>query len=403
MKGRAASLCVCCAVFLFSTVSLSAVEFRYKGRPGDQYRILSRVDERVYINGEYSHRADILNKISAKVVDSRPGGVKISARFQTSEKREGAVTVYELNQEYDSLFWRSELGEYDIAPVYFMPVVRDVPIFPEASLEIGDSWQAEGEEVHDLRKGYGIPEPFRFPMRVSYRYLGEGQYKGAAADLISIQYTVSHRPENWYARYQLYPRRINGYSDQLLYWNREEGRPYAYEETFSILFNLSNGDSYEFTGTARAELVESRSMNKEVVKDKLEKQIAEEEIDDTHVRVGEDGVVISLENVQFLPDSAETLEGEMEKLRRLANLLKLHSDRDILVTGHTALAGSREGRLNLSLERARTVAAFLQEQLGIDDSRLMIQGKGAEEPIAPNDTTSGMRKNRRVEITILEN
>ncbi len=399
------------AVLFFSILMLliipaekpAAVEFEYKYAPGDKYRILSRVDERVYINGEYHHRADILNKISATVVDTRDDWAKIEATFLLSESRDGAVTVYELSQEYKTSFWRSSLGEYEIAPIYYMPVVRGVPTFPGRDLSVGDSWKGVGEEVHDLRQGYGISEPFQFPISVHYRYLGEGTYEGENADIISIQYTISHRTGSWYDRYPLYPQRISGYSDQTLYWNRSEGRPIAYEEDFSIVFDLSSGDSYEFTGVAAARVLEATSMDKESVKDDLQRRIDEGQIADTGVRVGDDGVILSLENIQFLPDSSVPLEGELEKLNRIVSLLKLYPDRDILVSGHTALAGTREGRIQLSLDRARTVAAYLKDELEIEDDRLMVEGKGAEEPIAPNDTREGMRKNRRVEITILEN
>jgi outer membrane protein OmpA-like peptidoglycan-associated protein len=381
----------------------AAVEFTYKNALGDKYRILSRVNERVYINGEYSHRADILNKISASVVDTRDGQAKIEATFLTSESRDGAVTVYELSQEYKTVFWRSSLGEYEIAPVYYMPVVRGVPTFPGRDLSVGESWKGTGEEVHDLRQGFGISDPFQFPISVNYRYLGEGTYEGENADIISIQYTISHRSGSWYERYPLYPQRLSGYSDQTLYWNRGEGRPIAYEENFSIVFDLSSGDSYEFTGAASARVLEATSMDKESVKDDLQRRIDEGQIADTGVRVGDDGVILSLENIQFLPDSAVPLEGELEKLNRVVSLLKLYPDRDILVSGHTALAGTREGRMQLSLDRARTVAAYLKDELAIDDDRLMVEGRGADEPIAPNETAEGMRKNRRVEITILEN
>lgn len=387
----------------FMAISLGALEFRYDHAPGDQYRILSRVDERVFINGMYSHRADILNKISAQVREVQDGWATIEATFITSENREGAVSVYELSQEYDSIFRRSALGEYDIASIYYMPVVRQVPFFPGRDLQKGETWIAEGHEVHDLRKGYGITEPFRFPIRVHYRYLGEGLYEGKRADLVEMNYTISYRPGSYYERYPLYPKRISGFSSQLLYWNSDEGQPFAYEEEFSILFDLSNGDSYEFVGTAEAELVESSSMDKDSVKDEVEKQISEDGIENTQVRVGEKGVIITMEDIRFEPDSVDLLSGEMDKVLKIAEILKRFPDRDILVSGHTALAGSPEGRQALSLERAMRVASLLKEILGIEEKRLMVEGKGATEPLAPNDTPEGMRKNRRVEITILEN
>jgi type VI secretion system protein ImpK len=53
----------------------------------------------------------------------------------------------------------------------------------------------------------------------------------------------------------------------------------------------------------------------------------------------------------------------------------------------------------LSLERARAVAALLRRRLSQPD-RVTVDGKGADIPIAPNDTPQGRAKNRRVEVFI---
>ena len=75
----------------------------------------------------------------------------------------------------------------------------------------------------------------------------------------------------------------------------------------------------------------------------------------------------------------------------------------MLISGHTALAGSEAARLKLSKERAQAVANFLVS-IGLKDAyHVFTQGFGAEKPIAPNETEAGKAKNRRVEITILEN
>ena len=62
---------------------------------GEQYRIVSRVDEKVYINGAFSHRADILNRISVKVTDVSEGTGTLEATFQTSERAFGEAGVRE--------------------------------------------------------------------------------------------------------------------------------------------------------------------------------------------------------------------------------------------------------------------------------------------------------------------
>ena len=44
-----------------------AEEFTFRFSEGDSYRILSTVDENVYYNGQFSHHADIVNRISVSV------------------------------------------------------------------------------------------------------------------------------------------------------------------------------------------------------------------------------------------------------------------------------------------------------------------------------------------------
>ena len=393
-------------LFLFGAVIQTPVEaeqFKFTYRVGEKYKVLSEVEEEVYINGVFSHQAAILNRISVEVKDVRDQAGLLEGTFITSERRSGQVSVYELKNSYYSSFWRDSRGRYDIDPSYYMPVVRNVPIFPEGDIKTGENWKEPGEEVHDLRNGYGIPVPLRLPFRANYRYLGKAGYKGKEYDLISVQYTVRHRTSDYFSRFSIYPVRISGFSDQQVFWDSEAGRPHAYSEQFSMIFSLSTGDEYEFTGTARAEITESVPMDRARIAEEVQKRIEEDGVEDTRVSIDDRGVTINLENIQFAPDSVDLLPGEVEKLKRVADILKKYPNRHLLVTGHTAMAGTPEGRQRLSDERARTVGQFLLE-LGIRKSdEVMTVGKGATEPVADNSTPEGMRRNRRVEITILEN
>jgi outer membrane protein OmpA-like peptidoglycan-associated protein len=110
-----------------------------------------------------------------------------------------------------------------------------------------------------------------------------------------------------------------------------------------------------------------------------------------------------MENIQFPPDSALLVPSERSKLDRIGEILKKYSDRDILITGHTALAGTPEGRKKLSDDRAGSVGAYLLEKKVRTKDRISFRGLGAEVPVADNRTEDGRSKNRRVEITILEN
>ncbi len=93
----------------------------------------------------------------------------------------------------------------------------------------------------------------------------------------------------------------------------------------------------------------------------------------------------------------------MDKIDKIAEILKRYPNRDILISGHTALAGTPEGRQKLSLERARAVAEELISLGARTTTEIMIRGYGATRPAASNATEAGRRLNRRVEITILEN
>jgi outer membrane protein OmpA-like peptidoglycan-associated protein len=123
---------------------------------------------------------------------------------------------------------------------------------------------------------------------------------------------------------------------------------------------------------------------------------------DTTVRVVEEGVAISLSNIQFMPDDTALTEAERVKLMRIAVILERYPGRKLLVGGHTAQAGSPEGRLHISEQRAQGVADFL---IYLDSRRpeeITVRGYGSERPLEDNNTTEGRAVNRRVEITILD-
>jgi outer membrane protein OmpA-like peptidoglycan-associated protein len=194
-----------------------------------------------------------------------------------------------------------------------------------------------------------------------------------------------------------------GSSDQKVYWDRVLGQSVAYKENFRMIFELSNGHIVEYRGTATAEVLEAEPMDREKVAGDISKEIQKMQIPDTSVRVVDEGVTISLENIQFQPDSAVPLPGEIEKLKKIGQILQQYPDRDIVVSGHTAMAGTEAGRKELSLERARMIADYLIQNGIRNPQQVIIRGYGAEKPLADNSTEEGRKKNRRVEITILEN
>ncbi|MBR3781923.1 MAG: OmpA family protein [Alphaproteobacteria bacterium] len=107
-------------------------------------------------------------------------------------------------------------------------------------------------------------------------------------------------------------------------------------------------------------------------------------------------------NITFKTDSADINSSFYPVLNSVARVLKKYDNSTVLVSGHTDSTGSADYNLNLSRNRAQSVASYLQGQ-GIKASRFEVLGLGTSNPIASNETASGREQNRRVEIKIIPN
>jgi outer membrane protein OmpA-like peptidoglycan-associated protein len=397
--------------FLICLSSLGAQDFRYKHHEGDKYRIISTVNEDVYIDRRLNHRAEILNRIAVEIVSVSEGKGKHKAVFQTSERGllagliSNAGRSFQWAREYNSEFERDGLGRVTIDKKYYMPVVRDVPVFPGRTINPGERWSYEGHEVHDFREGFGILEPYRIPFTANYLFLGERSWKGKPCSAFTVNYRINLTQEGGLPRGvgRIWPVKISGESDQVVYWDNDMGQPVAYNEKFRYIFELSNGRVYEYRGVAEAEIIESVRMDKDKIAVDIAEEIRRLDIPEVSVRVVDEGITISMDDIQFYPESARMLPGEREKLDKIVDILKRYQERDIMVGGHTARVGTEESSRKLSVERASVVADYLIEKNARPRERVVVRGFGSERPVADNSTDEGRRKNRRVEITILEN
>jgi outer membrane protein OmpA-like peptidoglycan-associated protein len=86
------------------------------------------------------------------------------------------------------------------------------------------------------------------------------------------------------------------------------------------------------------------------------------------------------------------------KLEPLAALLASNPDYQILIEAYTDNKGNEVTLQQLTQERARVLSDRFQSA-GVDPMRIQANGMGASNPLAPNTTVSGQRRNRRVEIT----
>ena len=86
------------------------------------------------------------------------------------------------------------------------------------------------------------------------------------------------------------------------------------------------------------------------------------------------------------------------KLEPLAALLASNPDYQILIEAYTDSKGNEVSLQQLTQERARVLSDRFQSA-GVDPMRIQANGMGASNPLAPNSTAAGQRKNRRVEIS----
>lgn len=99
-------------------------------------------------------------------------------------------------------------------------------------------------------------------------------------------------------------------------------------------------------------------------------------------------------SAQLKPESTKFLVNALAGIKAQPGWL-------IVITGHTDATGSDEQNLRLSRARAAAVHDWIQHMGDLPSNCFAVQGLGASEPVASNDTEQGRSANRRVEIRLV--
>jgi len=93
-----------------------------------------------------------------------------------------------------------------------------------------------------------------------------------------------------------------------------------------------------------------------------------------------------------------------EALAKLAGVLKVQVDIDVMIEGHTDNKPIKTVQFSdnwdLSVIRATSVVRILTKDYGIQPLQIQPSGRGEYMPVATNETTEGRSRNRRTEIII---
>ena len=417
---------------------LAAARFRWQVEKDVTYKVTSYVRELRYLNSQYHSTIDIRNKalLTAVAVNSNKTSALYKGEFQYYEREAGATNQpFNLKEVYPTEFWRDTQGRYTIDDKFYMPVVRDVPVFPDRDIAPGEMWRADGHEMHDL-KSYGVTKAYRIPINARYIYVGDRIVNGRKAALFSITYVFNHygnidlsgyirkanavlgryrndpqqyqilktQYEDELSRMQKAPQRISGSCIQLYYWDIEAGLPLTMSEDFHFIFHLLNNEVHEFKGVSEASferVTPTRDNDRDRIADALRRGAKPD--DGVTVRKDRRGIVVELGDVLFDNDRYNLKPETRARILDLAKRINQAGRFEIRVEGHTDNSGQADYNLDLSQKRAREVAGFLTKSLGTDPRSISWIGHGMTRPAASNASADGRARNRRVEIILLTN
>ena len=381
------------------------VLFEFRQKKGESSLHISTIEEEAYLNGRLQNRVQIVNRTATTITDTNEdGSAELYTHYMTTENYLMSVSGRHLSWgEEDSVnVTRTKSGELLNPDNDFLPTVQNVPSFPKSRVKPGDTWRATGKEVHDCRELFAMSDAISIPFTADYTYAGDEVIDGVKLNVIDVYYEFSQgaTPSRRSAEYGTYAG-ASGFAQQKIWWDSSKGDIDHYVETFMIKMVDIMGTTYTFKSSAHGEVLEYKSVNDEATVEKLQERVNDLALKDINISRGKKGLTISLENIQFEPDSDVLLPKEKEKLKKIGDLLKDYSN-DLLITGHCAERGTPKTRQILSEQRAEAVASYL-EKLGVRDSlHIFTQGKGSTEPIASNATEEGRKKNRRVEIILAD-
>jgi len=115
------------------------------------------------------------------------------------------------------------------------------------------------------------------------------------------------------------------------------------------------------------------------------------------IKVNEDYV---LKNIQFKYNDYTLIDTSFPELNRVVDILKFHKTWNVVVSGHTDDIGSDAFNLDLSLQRAGSVAEYLITH-EIDPARIKTQGFGKQTPLQKGSDDVTRAINRRVELRFI--
>ena len=122
----------------------------------------------------------------------------------------------------------------------------------------------------------------------------------------------------------------------------------------------------------------------------------------TKSMLNQPAVATKLVRVNYDFNSAVLRPTEKLKLKNeYGQIVAMNANSRFRIIGHTDSIGDRDYNIRLSRGRARAIVNFFVETYGLSPNQFIYDGKGPDQPIAPNNTDEGRALNRRAECSLL--
>jgi outer membrane protein OmpA-like peptidoglycan-associated protein len=395
---------------------LEAQTILLRGEAPDVYRVSEKHNFRKRENGVYVGAA--YREVRGLLRRGESGDPWYAGRFYILEetKRAARSAAGRVDASVPARLEVDPLGAARAGSPGRFPTMRDFPALPGESVSTGANWQAAAERILDPDFS-GAITPVQ--VYVDYVYLGPGEYKGFPGHFLKAAYAIRYRGGGTEGDPQL--EEASGSHEANIFLPSEAGGSRMVSETFRESYRYRGGRELSLEGVILTVFEGAVPLDRPGTLTRIAEALksapsspgahgtqtppppppALRPLPDIEVGGGDEGVTLTINNLNFRPDSAQLLASEAPRLDALAKALLALTDRSFLVAGHAADTGKPAGEKRLSLDRARAIAEALQKR-GVPADRLVYEGRGATEPVAPNTDEAGRARNRRVQIIILE-
>ena len=342
-------LCCLISINLTAKPNNDGIIFQFNQKKGDAVSHVATVEEEAYINGQLNNRTEFINRTSTTIESvDKDGTALLSTHYMTTQNNfiNSTGRMLSWGEEDSVKIYRDKNGHLHDSDNQFLPTVQSVPSFSLEPVKPGDSWTCEGLEVHDCRELFNMEGAVEVPFTAKYTYTGDEETDGKTLRVIEVEYKFFQDAseagdkgglgQDWYDSY-LYGTAsgstyagTQGQAIQKIWWDNERGELDHYVEEFVIYMYDTFNNTFAFRGTAHGEVTEYKSVNDKDNLKKLQKKVEKYKLDNISVKQGEKGLTISLDAIQFEPDSDVLLPSEKKKIEKLGEILKEFSN-DLLI------------------------------------------------------------------------